>query len=272
VQLIGSHGHTSFHSPKSKLTHQLGDGAAIAAETGINVVSDLRSMDVAHGGEGAPIVPIGEKLLMPDYNLFLNIGGIANLSFNQVPFIAFDVCPANRVMNFISQQKGLAYDADGRLAASGNIHTPLLVQLNELDYYQLSYPKSLSNSFGDERIIPLIQSYSLSPEDALATYCEHIAMQVKTAIAGHLNWNADQTPRMLVSGGGSFNGYLISRLQYHQPKIDWVIADNLLASFKEALIMAFIAVLRWREEENTICSVTGAKHNSIGGAVWLGYN
>ena len=272
VQLIGSHGHTSFHSPKSRLTHQLGDGASIAAETGINVVSDLRSMDVAHGGEGAPIVPIGEKLLMPDYNLFLNIGGIANLSFNQVPFIAFDVCPANRVMNFISQQKGLAYDEDGRLAASGSIHTPLLMQLNELDYYQSSYPKSLSNSFGDEMIIPIIQSYHLSHEDALATYCEHISQQVKRAIANHLNWNADQKPRILVSGGGSFNSCLLSRIRFYNPQIEWFIADNQLASFKEALIMAFIAVLRWREEENTISSVTGAKRNSIGGAVWLGHN
>ena len=209
VQLIGSHGLTSFHSPGSGMTHQLGDGAAIAAETGINVVSDLRSMDVALGGQGAPIVPIGEKLLMPAYDLFLNIGGIANLSINRIPFIAFDVCAANRVLNFICQQKGFAYDDEGKLAASGTVHTSLLLQSNELDYYQLSYPKSLPNSFGDDVIIPIILSYALSPEDALATYCEHIAIQVQKAINLTGVLSEEKKNKLLITGGGAYNLHLI---------------------------------------------------------------
>src|SRR6476660_5986878 len=96
VALIASHGHTTFHVPERKMTAQLGEGAAIASEALLPVVTDLRALDVALGGQGAPIVPIGEKLLLGDYNYFLNLGGIANISINTEPYLAFDVCPANR--------------------------------------------------------------------------------------------------------------------------------------------------------------------------------
>src|SRR4051812_11438432 len=136
VQLIASHGHTTFHEPALGMTAQLGDGAAIAAITEINVVSDLRAMDVAFGGQGAPIVPIGEKLLFNDYSFYLNLGGIANLSYkNQNDYFAFDICPANRVLNMLARSEGKAYDEGGNIASSGKVYTPLLTRLNALAYY-----------------------------------------------------------------------------------------------------------------------------------------
>src|SRR4051812_17849382 len=163
VQLICSHGHTIFHAPDKNFTAQLGDGAAIAATTGINVISDLRAIDVALGGQGAPIVPMGEKLLLEQYNWLLNIGGIANLSCRrEESYIAFDVCPANAVLNKLAMSAGMEFDNGGNLAASGKVHEALLQQLNEQSYYTLHPPKSLDNSFGHNIINPLIQSFSLS--------------------------------------------------------------------------------------------------------------
>ncbi|MEO5591545.1 MAG: anhydro-N-acetylmuramic acid kinase, partial [Chitinophagaceae bacterium] len=180
VHLIASHGHTTFHLPKQKMTAQLGDGAAIAATTGLPVVSDLRALDIAFGGQGAPIVPIGEKLLLYDYTMFLNLGGIANLSFNQPDkYIAFDVCPANRVLNLLIQKTGKVYDEDGKMAATGTVNNELLEKLNELDYYQQAFPKSLGNDFGTATVFPLVLQYQLSTADALRTYVEHIALQIK---------------------------------------------------------------------------------------------
>src|SRR5215218_7699186 len=151
VGLISSHGHTTFHIPSRKMTAQLGDGAAIAAETNLPVVSDLRALDLAFGGQGAPIVPIGEKLLLKDFSMFLNLGGIANISFN-LPgnYIAFDICPANRVLDLLAGLQNKEYDDGGQMAASGNVHEELLQKLNALEYYRQPYPKSLPNQFGTD--------------------------------------------------------------------------------------------------------------------------
>ena len=280
VQLVVSHGHTAFHWPGRKMTAQLGDGAAIAAKTRINVVSDLRAMDLALGGQGAPIVPIGEKLLLPGYEFFLNLGGIANVSRHQ---LAFDVCPANRVLNALAETEGMPYDEGGRLAAGGEIHNELLRQLNALPYYDLAYPKSLDNEFGTETVLPLIRAAGLSTADALRTYVEHIVTQIARSIqeltdtatpspadtAAPNPTTADAPRRMLVTGGGAHNSFLIERLKAHLP-VEVLVPDNQLADYKEALIMALIGVLRWREEYNVLSSVTGASRDSIGGAVWIG--
>ena len=268
VQLIASHGHTSFHAPALKMTAQLGDGAAIAAITGINVVSDLRTVDIALGGQGAPIVPVGEKLLLPEHSYFLNIGGIANISVNTgSSYIAFDVCAANRVLNMLATQAGKAFDENGEMAASGRVNAELLEQLNALPYYQQAYPKSLANGFGSETIFPFIQSHQLPVADALATYTEHIAIQVAKTFEG------TNTPAsMLVTGGGAFNTQLVSRLSYHlEPfQVSVAIPETELVQYKEALIMSLLGVLRWREENTVLHSVTGATRSSIGGAVWIG--
>jgi anhydro-N-acetylmuramic acid kinase len=275
VDLIASHGHTVFHAPQSMMTFQVGDGASIAAVTELPVVSDLRSLDVALGGQGAPIVPIGEKLLLSGYNFFLNLGGIANISFNNPDkYIAFDVCPANAVLNAFAKKEGKAYDDDGALAAKGRMNERILNQLSELDYYSLSYPKSLSNDFGTDVIYPMINSHGLSTEDALATAVEHIALQTKKAAQQILNdfSLAGNQYRLLVSGGGALNVFLVSRLREHLGGLNITVEmpDRTLVEFKEAIIMALIGILRWREEYNVIASVTGAKRNSVGGALWLG--
>jgi anhydro-N-acetylmuramic acid kinase len=282
VNLIASHGHTTFHLPAQKMTHQLGDGAAIAAITGLPVISDLRSLDVALGGQGAPIVPMGEKLLFPAYHYFLNIGGIANLSIHnkttnnenlysaKPEIIAFDICAANRVLNMLSSEKGFQYDADGNLAAQGKVNPDLLNRLNRLEYYTLAYPKALANSFGTDIVFPVIKEFQLSVEDALATYVEHISMQVKNSLMPFFDNGKMQS--LMITGGGAFNKFLIKKMAEYLSEINFEISipEDEVVNYKEALIMALLGTLRWREQYTVLSSVTGASRNSIGGALWLG--
>lgn len=274
--LIASHGHTTFHLPAQKMTAQLGDGAAIAAKTGLPVVTDLRAVDVAFGGQGAPIVPIGEKYLFSGYDYFLNIGGIANISVAGEPHSggwAFDICPANRVLNMLANEAGKEYDEGGQMASSGKVNQQLLDKLNQLDYYKQNPPKSLANDFGTDTVYPIIQSYRLSTADALRTYCEHITFQTARAISDLCNHKPQTINKKLLStGGGSHNQFLIHLLseQLSTIGIDVTVPDAALINYKEALIMAFIGVLRWRQEYNVLASVTGAERNSIGGALWTG--
>ena len=272
VGLIASHGHTTFHVPSKKMTAQLGDGAAIAAETKLPVVSDLRALDVAFGGQGAPIVPIGEKLLLKEYSMFLNLGGIANISFNLPDkYIAFDVCPANRVLNLIAGLVNKEYDKGGQMAALGNVNKELLNKLNAFEYYQQPHPKSLANNFGTDEIFPLMKSFGLPHTDLLRTYVEHIVQQIKFAIADNSKLKSHNS-KLFISGGGAFNNFLIERLSEELSSIgiEVVVPEENLIKYKEALIMGLIGLLRWRQEYNVLSSVTGAGRDSIGGAVWIG--
>ena len=291
VQLIASHGHTVFHCPAKKMTAQLGDGASIAAATGIHVISDLRAMDIALSGQGAPIVPIGERLLLPEFDLFLNLGGIANISAAirdledsdpataGIPavFHAFDVCPANGVLNKLAAEAGKEFDRNGEIAATGNIKEELLLELNALQYYRNAYPKSLANDFGTGIVYPIIRQSFCENKDALRTYVEHICIQVKNAIE-LIRFRAGLRPgtafsgKLLVTGGGAHNSFLTHRLQelLRPLLVELVVPAPDLIDFKEALIMALIGVLRWREENNVLSSVTGATRDSIGGAIWMG--
>jgi anhydro-N-acetylmuramic acid kinase len=273
VQIIASHGHTSFHAPSLGMTGQLGDGATIAAVSGINVVSDLRAMDVALGGQGAPIVPMGEKLLWADYTYLLNIGGIANISANRKDGpIAFDICAANRVLNLMSNELGMEYDEGGVTAASGNINTELLTALNNLEYYQQKYPKSLANNFGTDLVYPMIKNSSISIVDALRTYTEHIAMQVGYAINLLHTEKPLPNSKLMISGGGAHNNFLVKRIAtlISGYGVETIVPDKQLVDYKEAIVMALLGVLRWREENTVLNSVTGAIRSSIGGAVWMG--
>lgn len=281
VAVIASHGHTTFHIPAQKMTAQLGDGAAIAAETQLPVVSDLRALDVAFGGQGAPIVPIGEKMLLGDYDFFLNLGGIANISYNNPDdYTAFDICPANRVLNMLVNELGKEYDDGGQIAASGKINDTLLKQLNTLDYYKQPYPKSLANDFGTDKVYPMMMDSNLEIKDAVRTYVEHIVVQIREAISTLKNSKLEtclpdrqaQNSKLLATGGGAFNTFLIQQLreQLKELNIEVMVPDTNLINYKEALIMAFIGVLRWRQENNVLSSVTGAVRDSIGGALWTG--
>jgi anhydro-N-acetylmuramic acid kinase len=272
VQIIASHGHTSFHIPEKKITAQLGDGAAIAAITGIHTITDFRNADVALGGQGAPVVPIGEKLLFEGYDLFLNLGGIANISAKFPEPAGFDVCPANRILNLLSADTEKGYDDDGRLAAKGSVHEALLEKLNQLPYYQQPFPKSLSNDFGLKEIFPIIEKAKLSREDALRTYVEHIVIQISMAVRQLLliKRGSPGPLKLLITGGGAHNSYLVDRLKSEltPEHIEVIVPSRELVDFKEALIIALMGVLRWREEENVLFSVTGASRNNIGGAIW----
>ncbi|MHB1922822.1 MAG: anhydro-N-acetylmuramic acid kinase [Chitinophagaceae bacterium] len=274
VDFIASHGHTSFHLPEQKMTAQLGDGAAIAAQTGLPVMADLRSLDVALGGQGAPIVPIGEKYLFGNFELLLNLGGIANItSKNLDHYIAFDICAVNRVLNHLAQKRGMEFDENGRLAQSGELQPALLEALHQLPYYSRRPPKSLANEWADGIVIPLLNSFPFPVCDQLRTYVEHIAQQIVQSIQSI--WEASpplaKPPHILVTGGGAFNSFLMYRIKkLAPPQLEWADPDPLLISYKEALIVALLGTLRWREQNTTLHSVTGASRDSVGGALWMG--
>jgi anhydro-N-acetylmuramic acid kinase len=272
VHFIASHGHTTFHVPSEKMTAQLGEGAAIAAVTGLPVISDLRAMDVALGGQGAPIVPVGEQLLLPGYTYYLNLGGIANISARQdEAFVAYDICPANRVLNALAAELGREYDENGALAAGGLTDKPLLEALNALPYYELPWPKSLANEFGTGTVLSLVQRARLSVQGRLNTYTNHIAIQVAKAVEKlQQGQEPQEEQQMLITGGGAFNGFMIKQLQEQLQRLNVkvVIPDEQTIKYKEALIMALIGALRWRQEPNVLSSVTGAQKDSVGGALW----
>lgn len=271
VDFVASHGHTIFHFPDKHFTTQIGDGAAIAAKCGIPVICDFRSTDIADGGQGTPIVPTGDKLLFTHFKYCLNIGGIANISGKTGrSIVAFDICSANQILNMLANRVGHEYDANGTLAAAGKLHQPLLDALNELGYYQRPYPKSLDNSYSREVILPTLEEFHISIEDKLRTYTEHIAAQVAAhiqMIAQKEKLEVSPADKLLATGGGAFNKFLIERIQ-QLSKITVEVPGDETVKFKEALVIAFMGVLRMRNEVNVLKSVTGAAHDSIGGAVY----
>jgi anhydro-N-acetylmuramic acid kinase len=267
VHLIASHGHTTLHRPQLGYSAQIGCGATLSALTGIAVVNQLRIVDVALGGSGAPIVPIAEQLLFKDTQLFLNIGGISNISIHsENKVIAYDVCAANRVLNLLANTMGHAYDDGGSIAQSGTLNQQLLDDINALPYFKLPYPKSLANEFGQETVYNLIQQSNVSVPDAMATMVEHIAQQISKAVQENTNTES----KMLITGGGAHNTFLVQKISEYcaAHKCEIIIPDKNTIDYKEALAMALIGTLRWREENNVLNSVTGATRNSIGGALW----
>jgi len=271
VHFIASHGHTVFHEPQNGTTCQIGKGSAIATATGLPVINDLRVTDVALGGQGAPIVPIGDKLLFGDYDYLLNIGGIANITVQgaDISPVAFDVCPANQVLNALAQREGKTMDEGGAMAASGTVLTDLLEELNDDKYYQKGIPKSLSNEEAMAIAAPLLRESSYSTTDLLHTAATHIAGRIVQAVQQYGYKQEDAT--ILVTGGGTFNTHLVDELQrqFAQMNITIVVPDAATIQYKEALVMALIGTLRWREEVNVLSSVTGAARDSVGGALWL---
>lgn len=269
VALISSHGHTSFHLPPHA-TVQMGHGSAIAAETGLPVVTELRAVDVALGGQGAPIVPMGEKLLWKNVPMFLNLGGIANIAVHRDDtVVAYDICPANRVLNMLAAQAGKAYDDGGRMAASGVVLEALLEDLNALPYYAQPYPKSLANDYGTDTVFPRLEVGREKLEDLLRTYVEHIAVQTYRAVEQHAHELGD-APMLVVTGGGAFNSFLVERLRdmLASLRVQVELPDEKIINYKEALIMGLLGVLRWRDEATVLSSVTGSSRDSVGGAIW----
>jgi anhydro-N-acetylmuramic acid kinase len=264
VDFVASHGHTVFHYPDLKFTTQIGDGAALAGSSKQKVICDFRTSDIAHDGQGAPIVPIGEKHLFPEFKLFVNIGGIANISAHtENGVVAYDCCVANQVLNYFAQQKGIEYDEGGNIAASGNINQKLLSELNALEYHKQPFPKSLDNGYAKEIVLPLIKNNNLSIEDTLATGNEFIAVQISNALNSSL---ADKN-KVMITGGGAFNLDLIKRIE-EKTMHHIFIPDENIVKYKEALIIAFMGVLRIQGKMNVLSDVTGATKNTINGAIY----
>ncbi len=260
VDLIASHGHTVFHQPKNKLTIQIGNGAIVAAKTGCPCISDFRSLDVALNGQGAPLVPMGDLLLFSEYKVCINLGGFVNVSIkNENAISAYDVCAMNIVLNELSAQLGKDFDEDGKLAQDGNIDDELLKKLNALDYFKLSPPKSLGKEWVNTSVSPILKNSGLKVEDQVATFTLHVAQMINKCL---LNYQED---KVLMTGGGAFNKHLISLLNH--PHI--IIPQKQIVEYKEAIIFGLLGILRWREEINTLSSVTGAYKDSCGGHVFL---
>lgn len=269
VHFVASHGHTVFHDPENKTSVQIGDGASISAITGLPTITDLRNADVALAGQGAPIVPIADRKFFNDFKYCLNIGGICNVTINDASPVAFDIVPANQVLDYFAQASGKAFDEEGAWAAKGTVHDSVLAALNALPYYQSEGPKSLANEYS-KQLIELIENSGMSNvEDILATLVAHITEQIVLALQAY---RVAEPTKMLVTGGGALNKFLVTQLSaaLGAQGIEVVVPEENIVHYKEALAMAFIGVLRWREEENVLASVTGAAKNSIGGALWLG--
>lgn len=262
LDAVCSHGHTILHNPAEGYTLQIGNRPEIAARTGQTVVCDFRVQDVAVGGQGAPLVPIGDRLLFADYTYCLNLGGFSNVSFEEEGRrIAFDISPVNTVLNHYARTMGWDYDDRGQFAATGQVNPALLAALDALDFYTSPYPKSLGFEFVRETVLPLLESYDAKPNDIMATFTEHIARQVALALPV-------KKGRMLVTGGGAYNDFLIARMQAHLPQLEIIIPDRKILEFKEALIFALLGVLRLRGENNILSSVTGAGEDHCGGFIY----
>jgi len=259
VDLIASHGQTIFHNPQQAYTTQIGNAAHINAITKIKTIADFRYQDVALGGEGAPLVPIGDLLLFPEFTYCLNLGGFANISVKKEKAIkAFDLCPANIVLNHYVQKTGIEYDDRGKMAATGKIHAGLLSALNSMEEYKEAIPKSFGWEIVEQKVIPLIDSFSISIPDILRTYTEHIAMQI-----------AAQTDsgKMLITGGGAYNDFLIERIKQLSTS-QVIIPDSLLVDFKEALIFGLLGLLKEQGKNNILSSVTGAEMDHSSGIIY----
>lgn len=262
VDFISCHGHTIFHQPDKQLTVQIGSGANIVAETGLTTICDFRTTDVANKGQGAPLVPIGDKLLFGSFDICINIGGFANLSYQkQTKRIAYDICPANIVLNYLAKKNGKEFDSDGNFAKKGVVCKDLLGKLNKLEYYGTPAPKSLSREWFEIELIPIVESCDISTNDLLRTATEHIAQQIAKTI------NNINAKKVLVTGGGAFNKFLIRNI-IKKCHAEIILPEADVINYKEALIFAFLGILRWRNQNNCLKSVTAAKKDNCGGAVY----
>ena len=258
--MVASHGHTVFHAPDKKVSFQMGHGAAIAAECGLSVMYDFRSLDVALGGHGAPLVPIGDKLLFPQFDACLNLGGFANVSLERTEQrIAWDICPVNFISNHLATFKGAHYDRNGLIGAAGTVQKNLLDKLENLDYYRKKHPKSLGREWVENNMAFLLSDLEYSVEDTLRTFYEHVALRIVNDID-------IKSGKVLCTGGGAKNRFLMRCIQEKAPyKME--IPESELIDFKEALIFAFLCFLKQTGQPNCLSSVTGASRDSLSGSV-----
>ena len=260
VDLISSHGHTLFHEPENNLTKQIGNGAYICSTTNIKTISDFRTIDIAFGGQGAPLVPIGDQLLFGSYKGCLNLGGIANISYDfKEKRIAGDVNFANMISNYLSNKISHSFDKDGELAKQGKIDGDLILKLEELDFYKKEFPKSLGVEDFNNWYKPLFENCKASLNDQLYTSGTHLCRTIKNI------FNVDRNDALLITGGGAHNKFWINKLK--ELKVKTVVPDLKLIDFKEALIFSLLGVLKIRNEINVLSSVTGSLKNLSSGVI-----
>ncbi len=259
LDLIASHGHTVFHQPKNKFTLQIGDGRAIKSKTNKTVIYDFRSQDVILGGNGAPLVPIGDELLFSNFDACLNLGGFSNISLKRNgKRIAFDICPVNIILNDLALKFGKKFDDNGDLARTGLIDYELLDQLNQLQFYLEKAPKSLGIEWINEQVLPLIKTQKT--EDLLASFTEHSAVQIVKIL------DEFEVKNILITGGGTYNNYLIEKIKA-KTKTEIQIPKKEIIEYKEALIFAFMGVLRLQNLNNVLSSATGSQNDHCSGLV-----
>jgi len=274
---IASHGHTIFHEPAGRMTLQIGDGSAMAVVTGYPVISNFRNQDIAIDGEGAPVAPIVDRYLLPGHDFYLNLGGIANITaIVGHKTIAFDICPANQLLNFLANQINLEYDEGGQIAAAGEILPDLLKIINRADFYRKSYPKSLDNTWSKQAILSQLVDDKTEIPNQLATLVEHIAHQIAFAIKQVIRKENIQKDKLslLATGGGAFNTFLMERLQAKCREVadlEVIIPNPDIIQFKEAVLMAWMGVMRVENVPNVLKTVTGAKRDTINGAIHQGW-
>jgi len=260
IDAIGHHGHTVFHQPQSGYSLQIGKGAYLAQLTGIDTVCDFRNSDIANGGNGAPLVPVGDKQLFPDYSHLLNIGGVCNLSIQtENTWKAGDITFANIALNRIAKLEGVPFDEDGHLARAGTIHSDLLTALNAWSYLQLPFPKSLGLEEYLTQFQPLLNNYTLSNRDLLATLAEHMAQAIGNS--------AGEVKSGLITGGGALNSFLVERIQNYAP--NFVIADPQILEFKEALLFGFLAACYLTNTPSSFPETTGCTTPTVNGCLYL---
>ncbi len=264
VDFIASHGHTVFHKPDEDITFQVGCGAYIAAESGITTVSDFRTLDIALGGQGAPLVPIGDKLLFSDYDACINIGGFANISFDEgMVRSAYDICPVNFVLNQIMEiYFNVSYDNEGLQGRMGKVNEQLLQELNQLIFYDQDGPKSLAREWVENEFWPVLDKSEISVSDKISTCYAHFSDQIAKIIEDKKFNN------VLFTGGGAYNVYLLELIS-NKCNAKLIVPENSIIDYKEALIFAFLGVLRYEQEVNCLKSVTGACKDNSGGCIYL---
>lgn len=261
LDFIVSHGHTVLHQPEKGITLQIGNLPLIADMVDLPFICDFRVQDVALGGQGAPLVPVGDRLLFSDFDYCLNLGGFSNISFEKGgQRVAFDICPVNTLLNHFAGLIGKDFDEGGAVAASGNVSEELLEALNSLGFYEQQGPKSLGAEQVEQLFLPLIERYQLAVPDLLSTLTEHMAFQIAKSLITN--------GRVLVTGGGAYNAYLIERFRFHAPENEIVTGSEELIEFKEAIVFGFLGVLRSEKKINVLCSVTGASHDHSSGNIF----
>ncbi len=262
VDFICSHGHTALHQPENNLTLQIGNLSILANLLKHSIVCDFRVQDVELGGQGAPLVPIGDELLFSDYDFCINLGGFANISYaNNGVRVAYDICPVNIVLNKYVEQLNLKYDDKGQLASEGKVNEDLLFKLNALPFYKKTFPKSLGLEWVNQQVFPLIAPFELDEKTILRTFVSHIAIQIANEI------NKKKDVRVLITGGGAYNTFLINEIKKRTSNKIIIPAAEII-EYKEALIFGLLGVLKHRNEINVLASVTGAKMNHSSGKVF----